>query len=62
MAGASGICSRPRGAVIDFGAEITNSLSQSYSFPPSLLAALGKANVTLELSIYPYDDEATENA
>ncbi|MBD9417578.1 hypothetical protein IB234_23725 [Pseudomonas sp. PDM16] len=49
------------GAVIDFGAEINNPFSQSYSFPPALLTALGKANITLGLSIYPYDD-ATEDA
>jgi len=49
------------GSIIDFGAEISNPFSQSYSFPPALLAALGKANITLGLSIYPCDD-ATEDA
>jgi hypothetical protein len=50
------------GAVIDFGAEITNSFSQSYSFPPALLLALGKSNITLGLSVYPCDDEDSEKA
>jgi len=50
------------GAVIDFGAEITNSFSQSYSFSPALLLALGKSNITLGLSVYPCNDEESENA
>lgn len=50
------------GAVIDFGAEITNPFSQSYSFPPALLLALGKSNITLGLSVYPCDDGESEKA
>ncbi|WP_395502234.1 hypothetical protein [Ectopseudomonas mendocina] len=50
------------GAVIDFGAELKNSFSQSYSFPPALLQALGKSNITLGLSVYPCDDADSEKA
>jgi hypothetical protein len=49
-------------AVIDFGAELTNSLCQSYSFPPALLQALGKSNITLGLSVYLCDDADSEKA
>ena len=50
------------GAVIDFGAEITNSFSKSYSFPPDLLLALGKTNITLGLSVYPCNEGDSEKA
>ncbi len=48
------------GAIADFGADIAPPFWASYSFPPSLLSALGKANVTLGLSLYPNDDDEND--
>lgn len=48
------------GAVADFGAEIVPPFWASYSFPPSLLNALSKSNVTLGLSLYPNDDDDSD--
>jgi hypothetical protein len=48
--------------IADFGAETKPPHWTSFAFEPSLLAALGAAGISLELSTYPVIEEEARNA